>query len=61
MVAPRGEAVNGHAWVEGVNSVLPVGLVSVIVVKGSLDVPDEEAGDLAVIASAAVEVRLELS
>jgi hypothetical protein len=30
------------------------------VVKGGLDVPDTEAGDLAVIASAAVEVRLEL-
>lgn len=43
-----------------VASVLPVGLVSVNVVKGGLDVPDEEAGDLAVIASAAVEVRLDL-
>ena len=43
-----------------VKSVLPVGLVSVKVVKGGLDVPDEEAGDLAVIASAAVEVRLDL-
>ena len=43
-----------------VKSVLPVGLVSVTVVKGGLDVPDDEAGDLAVIASAAVEVRLEL-
>lgn len=29
-------------------------------VKGGLDVPDEELGDIAVIASAAVEVRLDL-
>ena len=43
-----------------VKSSLPVGQVSVKVVKGGLDVPDEEAGDLAVIASAAVEVRLDL-
>ncbi|HEX9844643.1 MAG TPA: Lin0512 family protein [bacterium] len=43
-----------------VQSVLPVGQVTVKVVKGGLDVPDTEAGDLAVIASAAVEVRLEL-
>ena len=46
--------------VDRVKSVLPVGQVSVQVVKGGLDVPDEGAGDLAVIASAAVEVRLEL-
>ena len=43
-----------------VKAALPVGQVSVKVVKGGLDVPDEEAGDVAVIASAAVEVRLEL-
>ncbi len=43
-----------------VKSALPVGQVSVKVVKGGLDVPDEEAGDSAVIASAAVEVRLDL-
>ena len=45
---------------EKVKSVLPVGQVSVQVVKGGLDVPDEEAGDPAIIASAAVEVRLDL-
>ena len=45
---------------EAVKAALPVGQVSVKVVKGGLDVPDEEAGDIAVIASAAVEVRLEL-
>lgn len=45
---------------EAVRSALPVGQVSVQVVKGGLDVPDAEAGDVAVIASAAVEVRLDL-
>ena len=45
---------------DAVKAALPVGEVSVKVVKGGLDVPDKEAGDIAVIASAAVEVRLEL-
>ena len=45
---------------DAVKSALPVGQVSVKVVKGGLDVPDEEADDVAVIASAAVEVRLDL-
>jgi len=43
-----------------VKASLPHGEVLVRVVKGGLDVPDEEAGDIAVIASAAVAVRLEL-
>jgi uncharacterized protein (TIGR02058 family) len=43
-----------------VKAALPVGQVTVRVVKGGLDVPDPEAGDVAVIASAAVEVRLAL-
>ena len=43
-----------------VKNVLPHGEVSVRVVKGGLDVPDEEIGDIAVIASAAVAVRLDL-
>ena len=43
-----------------VKSALPVGQVSVKVVMGGLDVPDEATGDVAVIASAAVEVRLTL-
>jgi uncharacterized protein (TIGR02058 family) len=43
-----------------VKNELPHGEVTVKVVKGGLDVPDEEAGDLAVIASAAVAVRLDL-
>ncbi len=44
---------------EAVAATLPVGKVSVRAVKGGLDVPDEEAGDIAVIASAAIEVRVE--
>src|SRR5262245_47730398 len=39
-----------------VKAVLPHGQVTVNVVKGGLDVPDDEAGDVAVIASAAVAV-----
>ena len=39
---------------------LPHGKVSVKVVKGGLDVPDDAFKDVAVIASAAVEVRLDL-
>src|ERR1700758_5618928 len=42
---------------EAVRAALPHGQVAVKVVKGGLDVPDEEAGDIAVIASAAVAVR----
>jgi uncharacterized protein (TIGR02058 family) len=45
---------------EAVKASLPHGEVSVQVVKGGLDVPDETSGDLAVIASAAVAVRLDL-
>ena len=45
---------------ETVRAVLPVGQISVVAVKGGLDVADTEADDIAVIASAAVEVRLEL-
>ena len=44
---------------ERVKAVLPVGQVSVKAVKGGLDVPDEAVGDFAVIASAAVAVRIE--
>src|SRR5215468_3304533 len=43
-----------------VKNTLPHGDITVRVVKGGLDVPDEEAGDVAVIASAAVAVRLDL-
>jgi uncharacterized protein (TIGR02058 family) len=45
---------------ETVKAALPHGQVTVEVVKGGLDVPDEAAGDVAIIASAAVTVRLDL-
>jgi uncharacterized protein (TIGR02058 family) len=43
-----------------VKKALPHGEVTVNVVTGGLDVPDEGSGDVAVIASAAVSVRLDL-
>ena len=46
--------------VERVQAALPHGTVRVHVVEGGLDVPDEVLGDVAVIASAAIEVRLDL-
>ena len=45
---------------EAVKSTLPHGIVTVKSVKGGLDVIDRERGDNAVIAAAAVVVRLEL-
>ena len=44
-----------------VQAALPYGTVTVNVVKGGLDVPDAALGDVAVIASAALVVRLDLS
>ena len=46
--------------VERVKAALPHGQVTVKVVKGGLDVPDPQNNDLAVIASAAVAVRMDL-
>ncbi|MCG8692431.1 MAG: Lin0512 family protein [Minwuiales bacterium] len=46
---------------EAVAATLPHGTVTVDVVKGGLDVPDEALGDVAVIASAAIAVRLDLA
>jgi uncharacterized protein (TIGR02058 family) len=43
-----------------VKAVLPLGQVTVKVVKGGLDVPQEGAHDLIAIASAAVAVRFDL-
>jgi uncharacterized protein (TIGR02058 family) len=43
-----------------VKASLPHGQVTVKAVKGGLDVPDEERGDIAVIAAAAIAVRFEL-
>ena len=43
-----------------VKAALPHGEVTVRVVKGGLDVPDDTSSDVAIIASAAVTVRLDL-
>jgi uncharacterized protein (TIGR02058 family) len=43
-----------------IEETLPHGQVTVRVVKGGLDVPDDTSADVAVIASAAVTVRLDL-
>jgi uncharacterized protein (TIGR02058 family) len=51
----------GEVKAEEVKAALPHGQVTVRVVKGGLDVPDEAAGDVAIIASAAVTVRLDLA
>ncbi|MCC6775137.1 MAG: Lin0512 family protein [Hyphomicrobiales bacterium] len=45
---------------ERVKSSLPVGNVTVKAVKGGLDVADQEGSDRAVIASAAIAVRIEV-
>jgi uncharacterized protein (TIGR02058 family) len=45
---------------ETVKAALPHGQVMVNVVKGGLDVPGESGGEAAIIASAAVTVRLDL-
>ena len=44
---------------EKVKATLPVGRITVKAVKGGLDIPDEVVGDVAVIASAAIEVRID--
>jgi uncharacterized protein (TIGR02058 family) len=44
-----------------VKAALPYGRIAVNVVSGGLDVPDDEAGDVAVIANAAIVVRLDLA
>lgn len=46
--------------IEKVKASLPVGRVTVKAVKGGLDVPDPENNDPAVIASAAIAVRVDL-
>jgi len=50
----------GKVDLEKVKASLPHGVVTVKAVKGGLDVADPENNDPAVIASAAVEVQLEL-
>jgi uncharacterized protein (TIGR02058 family) len=44
-----------------VKSSLPIGNITVKAVKGGLDVPDPENNDPAVIASAAIAVRIEMA
>ena len=51
----------GEVRAETVKAALPHGQVTVNLVKGGLDVRDDEAGDVAIIASAAVTVRLDLA
>jgi uncharacterized protein (TIGR02058 family) len=46
---------------EAVKSSLPVGNVNVRAIKGGLDVADPENNDVAVIASAAIAVRIEVA
>ncbi|MDB3952619.1 Lin0512 family protein [Alphaproteobacteria bacterium] len=45
---------------DAVKATLPVGAVTVKAVQGGLDVIDDERDDIAVIASAAIAVRLDL-
>ncbi|MBN8908608.1 MAG: Lin0512 family protein, partial [Rhodospirillales bacterium] len=45
---------------DAVKKSLPVGNVTVSAVKGGLDVPDAENNDVAVIASAAIAVRIDV-
>jgi len=50
----------GEVRAEQVKAALPHGQVAVRIVKGGLDIPGEGAGEVAIIASAAVTVRLDL-
>ena len=50
----------GEVDAERVKAALPHGQVSVKLVKGGLDVPGDTAGDVAIIASAAVTVRIDV-
>ena len=50
----------GKVDAAAVKASLPHGQVTVKVVKGGLNVPDEGAHDMAVIASAAIAVRFEM-
>jgi uncharacterized protein (TIGR02058 family) len=60
------EVTIGVQWpelvrVEEIKALLPVGNPTVKAVKGGLDVPDPEHEDAAVIASAAIAVRVDVS
>ena len=45
---------------DAVLATLPHGQVTVKAVKGGIDIPDEAGGDFAIIANAAIQVRLDL-
>lgn len=45
---------------DAVKATLPHGKVTVNAVKGGIDVPDENSGDFAIIANAAIVVKLDL-
>ncbi|MDP6821939.1 MAG: Lin0512 family protein [Dehalococcoidia bacterium] len=45
---------------EAVKAALPGGQVTVNAVKGGIDVPDPDGGDFAIIANAAIQVRIDL-
>ncbi len=45
---------------DAVKATLPGGQVTVNAVKGGIDVPDEDGGDFAIIANAAIVVKMEL-
>ena len=47
--------------IEKVKASLPVGFVTVKAVKGGLDVPDPDNNDPAIIASAAIAVRIDVA
>ena len=46
--------------VESVRNQFPYGVVSVQFVKGGLDVPDEDGGNVVIVASAGVEARFNI-
>ena len=56
----RGSAAPTRSTPAVVKAALPHGEVTVKIVKGGLDVPDNETNDIAVIASAAIAVRMDL-
>ena len=47
--------------IEKIKASLPVGVVTVKAVKGGLDVPDPDNNDPAIIASAAIAVRIDVA
>ena len=50
----------GKVDTDAIKETLPHGQVTVKAVKGGVDIPDEDGGDFAIIANAAVSVTLDL-